>query len=302
MRYEGNLSMQRSIVIVDHFSEMSETTRRGIRPELPDFAANALIVTSRIEESLGQVTKTIIKPCRIESFTALSSFMETYLIQLGKHDLFSKSEFFYACGRFSAMVGIRGITILLSKLYVEQMIAIKENSVASDLPSNIPDLMFSYLNELNRNVIENKLDDRTIHRDAKVVAWECLRQAFRPTSACLDDTLAALDRDDALIRLKYLEDRLHLIQIVQPSQDRLRFLLDPLAEYLAGMHLVKVYNGNETAWREFLGQTESRPGPITSFLLAIRDCCLAKGEEMNIPTFVHQELERLSLQTFPIQR
>jgi hypothetical protein len=289
----GRLLRQRRIlVIVDHFSELGESTRREIRPELPDFPANALIVTSRSEETLGGVTQTTIKPLRIAG-NRLSSFMEAYLTQRGKRDLFRDPEFFDACSRLSAMVGARDITVLLAKLYAEQMTAAKQGAAASELPDNIPDLMLSYLNELNGGVTEGKLEDRTVHHDAKAVAWECLRQTFRPVSAGLDDTLAVLGGENAKARLKYLEDRLCLIQVIQPSQARIRFLLDPLAEYLAGLHLMDVHNGNESSWREFLDQADSIPGAleaIKAFLLAVRDCSLAKGKEAKIPAFVEQEL------------
>ncbi len=288
---EQLLRHRRILVIVDHFSEMNETTRGQIRPELSEFPANALVVTSRIE-ALHQVDRTTIKPCRIEEFTALSWFMESYLMHREKRDLYSQSEFFYACGRFSAMVGARGLTVLLAKLYAEHMIAIKENADASE-PRNVPELMLSYLNELNVNVAKNKLDDRTVHRDAKVVAWECLRRTFRPTSARLADTLTALGEENAQSRLEYMEDRLRLIQTIQPSQDQIRFLLDPLAEYLAAMHVVESHDGIEPRWRDFIDQANSKArgtGTIASFLLAVQDCCLSKGKETSIPPFVYQDL------------
>ncbi|NJL64603.1 MAG: NACHT domain-containing protein [Methylacidiphilales bacterium] len=97
---ERLLRDRRILVIVDHFSEMSEATRKEIRPESPNFPINALIVTSRFEETLGHVTKTIIKPMRIAG-NRLSSFMEAYLTQQGKRDLFTDSEFFNACSRLS---------------------------------------------------------------------------------------------------------------------------------------------------------------------------------------------------------
>jgi hypothetical protein len=77
---EQLLKQRRILVIVDHFSEMSEQTQTAIRPEMPDFPVNALLVTSRLEEPLGRVTKTAIKPLRIAG-NRLSSFMESYLSQ-----------------------------------------------------------------------------------------------------------------------------------------------------------------------------------------------------------------------------
>jgi HEAT repeat protein len=147
---ERLLRQRRILVIVDHLSEMSEATRKAIRPELPDFCVNALVITSRTEETLGKVTKTTLKPLRIEG-NRLSSFMEAYLTQRGKRDRFTDTEFFDACSRLSTMVGTRNITVLLAKLYAEQLIAAKEGTLVgaqgfAPLPDNIPDLMLSYLN------------------------------------------------------------------------------------------------------------------------------------------------------------
>jgi HEAT repeat protein len=99
---------------------------------------------------LGKVTKTTLKPLRIEG-NRLSSFMEAYLTQRGKRDRFTDTEFFDACSRLSTMVGTRNITVLLAKLYAEQLIAAKEGTLVgaqgfAPLPDNIPDLMLSYLN------------------------------------------------------------------------------------------------------------------------------------------------------------
>jgi HEAT repeat protein len=298
---ERLLRQRRVLVIVDHLSEMSDATRKAIRPELPDFCVNALVITSRTEETLGKVIKTTLKPLRIEG-NRLSSFMEAYLTQRGKRDRFTDAEFFDACSRLSAMVGVRNITVLLAKLYAEQLIAVKDGTASgvgvqglAPLPDNIPDLMLSYLNELNRDVNGDKFDDRIIQDDAKAIAWECLKETYRPTTAKRNDALAALTGDNAENRLKYLEDRLRLIQTIGPAQDQIRFALDPLAEYLAALHLLEDYGKNQGAWRKFLSQVTTIPGSPTAiqgFLLAVRDCCLAKGAQSKVPDFVAQELEK----------
>ena len=293
------LRRRRILVIVDHLSEMSEATRKQINPERRGFPIKALVVTSRLEEELEGALKTIIKPLRIKG-NRLSSFMESYLTQQGKRDRFDDPEFFHACGRLSTMVGERDITVLLSKLYAEQMVSAKEDLTGGKLPDNIPDLMLSYLNELNRGVTENKLDDRIVHRDTKVLAWECLRQTFRPSSAQFEDAEKALARQgqDAVSHLPYLEDRLRLIATVLPAKDRFRFLLDPLAEYLAGLYLVDCYGEDINSWRNLLVEADSKEGApetIKGFLLAVRDCCIAPGREAKIPDFVEQELGKRAL-------
>ncbi|HTL90347.1 MAG TPA: HEAT repeat domain-containing protein, partial [Leptolyngbya sp.] len=178
---EKLLRQRRILVIVDRLSELSEETRQQIRPGHPDFPANALIVTSRVEETLDEVPKTTVKPLRIEG-NRLSSFLEAYLNQRSKRELFTDPEYFDACGQLSRMVGQRNITVLLARLYAEQMIAKKEGSEGI-LPDNIPDLMLSYLNELNRDTAEHEPDNLTVHEDAKIIAWECLKHYYRPAPA-----------------------------------------------------------------------------------------------------------------------
>ena len=92
------------LVIVDGLSELSMETRKNVRPDLPDFPANALVVTSRIEEPLGRVTKTTINPLRI-SADQFPQFFDHYLHQRGKAKLFEGDEFEGACRQFTDIVG-----------------------------------------------------------------------------------------------------------------------------------------------------------------------------------------------------
>jgi len=55
------LKRQRVLVIVLGFSELNEPTQASIRPGNADFPASALVVTSRVEEALGGVGKTVIQ-------------------------------------------------------------------------------------------------------------------------------------------------------------------------------------------------------------------------------------------------
>ncbi|AFY52767.1 HEAT repeat-containing protein [Rivularia sp. PCC 7116] len=283
---ENLLRQRRILVIIDHFSEMSFSTRKQIRPASPNFPANALIVTSRLEESLDNVPKTTLKPLRV-SGNQLSSFMEAYLTQRGKRDLFDDAEYFDACRRLSLMVGKRNITALFAKLYAEQMIAkvaVDSDDFVDDLPLSIPDLMLGYINELNRETAEGELDNRTLQKDAKTIAWECLKKTFRPGSTKLDNVVAVLDNQDSVnARLHHLEKRLRIIQISEPGRDKVRFALDPLAEYLAALYLVDSYGQDKDKWMEFINAAKSVPDldAIQGFLLAVQDCCVSNPEDVS---------------------
>ena len=308
---EKLLRQRRVLVIVDRLSELSDATRQEIRPGHPDFPANALIVTSRVEENLDNVPKTLVRPMRIEG-NRLSSFLEAYLNQSNKRELFTDSEYFDACSQLSKMVGQRNITVLLAKLYAEQLIANKTGITDGYLPDNIPDLMLSYLNELNRDHNPGEPDNPTVHQDSKVLAWECLKQTFRPAPARRDSVLAemelacGIDRNAAKDRLRHLEGRLRILQTVGPAQDQISFSLDPLAECLAALYLVELYGNESYLWQDFLFQADSMPGApesIQGFLLALRDCCLTRGVEMEIPEMVIDELgRRVGLSTEMLRR
>ena len=257
---------------------------------------NALVVTSRQEEELGRISKTVIKPLRIVG-KRLSSFVDSYLVRQGKRDLFLDSEFFFACSRLSDMVGEREITVLLAKLFADQMISAKDGSTDERLPNNIPDLMLRNLNDLNRSIVENKIDDRLIHQSAQALAWQCLEKTYRPTSVLIDQAFSALNFVDCPIHIDYLEHRLHLIRTDPVTRDRIKFLLDPVAEYLAGLHLVAQNGENAAAWKEFIITADNKvsaPETIKSFLLALRDCILAHFQQNKIPDFAVLELSRLA--------
>jgi hypothetical protein len=163
------LQRRRVLVIVDQFSGMSEAMRQEIRLGHPEFPAHALVVTSRLEKRLGGVPLTTVKPLRMQG-NRLASFLEAYLTQRGTWEYFDDAEFFEACRRLSLMVGMCDLTVLLAKLYAEQMIAAKEGSTDGYLPATIPDLMLSYVNAVNRGVENHKQEDRLVHRVAKAIA------------------------------------------------------------------------------------------------------------------------------------
>jgi hypothetical protein len=289
------LRQRRILVIIDRFSELNPTTRSSIQPDSPDFAVNALIVTSRIEEKLGRVNKTSIKPLRLET-NKLSSFMEAYLMQRGERDKFTDAEFFAICTRLTQMVGSGQITVLLAKLYAEQ--AISRSSGRSDLPTSdiaetVPGLMLGYLNELNRDLTIDRLPDRVVHQVAKLVAWQCVQPTYQPHFVQRDDLIQAIATagiNEPEPYLEYLEHRLYLIQTIGTSQQQFRFCLDPLAEYLAAMYLIESYGRDGLKWDAFLKTAENVKQPIQGFLLAVRDCYL-----MELPVdAVAEELARLA--------
>jgi HEAT repeat protein len=293
------LQQRRILVITDHFSEMAETTQKEINPNSPDFPVNALVVTSRLDSTMRNVPKTTIHPLRIEG-SELSAFMEKYLDKLGKLHLFNGSQFHYVCGDLAKLleeirIQGRSTTVLFAKLYADVLIAKMEGVKDQNLPQNIPDLMLEYVKQLNRDVADNRLTNRTVYEDAQLLAWECLKLTYRPASTKIKDAinaLSVLNSQNAEQRLNYLEEKLHLLQTNLPSEENVRFVLDPVAEYLAGLHLVDNYGKDESKWRDFLKDADSQNAPeaIKGFMFAVRDCYLAKIPGAKDTDFLPQEI------------
>ena len=109
-----------------------------------------------------------------------------------------------------------------------------------------------------------------------------------------------LGRNDAILCLEYFEKHLRLLKSIgygeKKDRNKIRFALDPLAEYLAALYLVEENKDDEEKWREFLATAEEKLGKeeIKGFLLAMRDCCLAKGSEVRVPSFVADEIGKLA--------
>lgn len=290
------LRKRRVLVIVDSLSELDDATRLTVRPAQPDFPVAALIVTSRADDDLRGVTKTIIKPLKLKS-DRLSSFMDRYLEQRGSRESFTDEEYFESCRNLSQIIRNRDITAMIAKMYVELMIASKGEPSELDSPRNLPDLMLGYVNNINESEKANKKNIAVVLPAAKAAAWECLRKSFRPADATRNDVLSALKREaDPEALVVYLEKRMQLIQTAGAGKDKVRFSLDPLAEYLSSLYLIEHHARRTPHWSGILDQMKAQPGApdsIRGFLLALLDCCRYHGREYGVPESAIEGISRL---------
>jgi hypothetical protein len=92
--------------------------------------------------------------------------------------------------------------------------------------------------------------------------------------------------------LEFLE-KLRIVKTEEPAKTHVRFELDPLSEYLAGLKVLQTCAQDEEAWHAFLDEAKSKPGApetIRGFPLAVRDCCEAQARDFPVPEFVVDEL------------
>lgn len=284
------LQSGRILVIIDRFSEMSKQARQAVVPASKTYPINALVIISRQQEKLDNVKLDIAEPLQLTG-SELMRFMEEYLKQTKAIEIKQQPPLYQACENLQRIVEAQGsrsmVTVLIAKLAAEQIIARKP------LPTSIPNLVLQSLDLLNAQIKrrEFKLDNQTIHRDAQAIAWTCLQSTYRPNTAPLRLVEQALNQlhpnEDISGHLKYLEKELRIIETVGNNQNQVRIVLDPLAEYLAGLHLIKIYGSNESAWKEFFKRAnEFEKEAIMGFLLAVKDCCRVASLEQKVPAFV----------------
>jgi hypothetical protein len=183
-------------------------------------------------------------------------------------------------------------------MYAELMVTGDKVAGYAEGPRNLPDLILDYTNELNRNIEDDRMDDRLVHRVAAVVAWEQLREVFRPIPADLDAVLASLNKaglsaDD----LTYLEFRLRILQTVGAGRDRVRFMVDTIAEYFAAMHIVERCADDRKRWSSCLKNLKDstvNAGSVRGFALALKDWSEAYRQKLGDAFhFVSAALEAL---------
>jgi hypothetical protein len=285
------LQTRRLIVLVDGASEMEEISigQKGRTRIDGDFPACGLIVTSRTAKPFAPGVYTDISPNRINR-DYLSSFMNAYLQEA---DLkLEDQSLFEACRRLSAMVGTeRGITPFLAELYAKALIKIaRQRNSLQELPNTIPGTMVQYF----ENIAGDQLA-RDLLRVAKRAAWECLRKTFRPGLAseevAFDEPTAAMRESmDAQSYQEYLR-KIGLIE--RRSDSKIRFTLDPLAEYLAAIYVVELLGSDDAAWAQLLMDLTAAPEApvaILGFLTALSDSIRWKSE-LDIPDYVVEILD-----------
>ncbi|MEZ2321715.1 MAG: HEAT repeat domain-containing protein [Microcoleus sp.] len=288
------LQAGRILVIIDRVSEMSQAARQTIDPTSKTYPINALVLTSRQREKIGNIQPKIMEPLSL-SGSELMRFIEEYLKVTRNIELQQQPKLYQACDNLQQIVKARGdkslVTVLLAKLAADQLIAGKP------LPTSIPDLMLKSLDVLSDPVQhhEFKPDNRTVYRDAEAIAWTCLQSTYCPNTASRNAIMEVLTKNSKAEipqRLNYLATKLRVVDIVGEGKDQIRIALDPMAEYLAGLHLINLYGNKDSDWRKFLKKAgEFDKLAIQGFMLAVQDCCRVASLESKVSAAIVDEFK-----------
>jgi hypothetical protein len=283
------------LVIVDNLSGMSDATRLCIQPQRAEFPGAALIVTSRLKEEKLETAATF--ETVLLTGNRVSQFVQSYIEIQGKSGLFDTDQEFHSnCNKLSQIAGTgeRKITPMFAKLFLDHLINAKDSGSRQPLPDNIPDLVLRYVDNLNPNDAAVNKRQQSLE-DAQTVAGLCVKKSFTPIAVSKSDIIKSLkdeDSEDSEDRFEYLKDVLGLLKVEKPregSKYMVRFLLDPLAEYLAAYKVVNSYQGRTNLWTNLMTRIDNEESErVESFLLALNDCC--RTTKVAIPEFVRLRL------------
>jgi formylglycine-generating enzyme required for sulfatase activity len=317
---EALLAAKRLIPIVDHLSELAPGPRELVLAALPP---GLVIVTSRSDDDgFRDRPLSRIEPQRIAA-ERLQAFFLDYLRRKGQGAALSDDDLMPAQAQLKRIVGDKPITVLLAQMFVDDVIANREEGL---LAGSVPELMLSYVRRLDtpdraeqRQRAGLVVTPELVQRALRVVALRSHRQGgegkplFQPLE--FSEALArqalmgnkpeglALTDEQSTAVLGYL---IELRLLLQPGAavGRLRFPLDPLADHLAAAEQFErleeqALEQGAGVWEAFLAALEPRAEAererMRGFLLALRDGALeAQGRRaLAMPVEVPDRLAAL---------
>lgn len=267
------LRKKRILLIVDGLSELDEETRQQT---VNNSNINAVAYSSRNDEikDVPKVQTNYLLGGMVTDF--LEKYIEESIGKEEKEKLFEKNLFDYNSGDLKKLTGEKEISVLMAKLYAEQMIAQKQGTINGDLPNNVLELMITSIKILHEKEIYKRLEFSQVVRVSKIVANESLKQDYRPIPVNKDEVKKALEiikEGEDIFR--HLRDNLKVIEEKGVAEDKIAFKIDPLAEYLAAMYLVEENKIDAKKWNYFLKNAKKKSDEknnIKGFLIAVKDC------------------------------
>ena len=317
---EALLRQKRLVPILDHVSELPEVARQQLVRNLP---AGLVITTSRsLDDGYHERPLSRIEPLQIAT-DRLQSFFLDYLRQQAQGEVLKDDDLVPAQNQLRRIVGDKPITALLAQMFIDDVIAKRKQGL---LAGSVPELMLSYVVRVDtpsdpemRQRAGMVIDGPMVQKALKVLALASHRQespegrrplfqplvfptwlAERALEAGEGMSLEHADQRKAL--LGYLIE-INLLRHPGADADELRFPLDPLADYLAGLRQLERLEAdaasNRGVWEAFLADLEARSVEerelMRGFLLALRDCCSerSKGRALAMPADAPDRLGRL---------
>jgi hypothetical protein len=289
------LRHKRVLVIIDSLSERGLPTQQQIERIHGSVPVHALMVTTRRPPNFGPEPVTQVRPEKID-VNSLIYFLSEYLRRTGTKQFFTGRQELQLSDRLMALVE-RGsaqlvVTPLLIKLFVDNAIGQMHHlAELNTLPTSVPETYLAYLRRVNPQDPETPnyvANERMIHA-ARELGWCSVQEHYIPRDFSREVGMRALKKaecwDDKADVIARLVTNGILEQRDIGGNQFFRFGLDPLAEYLAALHVVMQCNDDASTWQEWLHRIQLVPQheEIRGFLVALEDCITTYRREIGIP-------------------
>jgi hypothetical protein len=295
----GLMTKQRLLVIVDALSERQPETQQHVQQVFTqDVPLNALVITSRTEPSLGAVDRTSLYPVRLDA-ASIVPFIIGYLDRMNAvPQLKDGRAQLQLSERILTLAESGGrktpITPLLVTLFVDSALRRAVNGLSfDDMPEVVPEVFVDYLRRLNSGVAkpDGPVSDELFIRAAQTIAAVSLGKNLIPQDFSPEDAADALKRDGANNQESALLSRLIASGVIERRTPAgfvvLRFNLDPVAEYLAGIRLLfRMKAASHEEWHSYLSSLErtiNYPEGPEGYLAALAICYKAYKEDFSLP-------------------
>ena len=281
---EALLAKKRILIIIDALSERSELTQRYISTIHGKLPVNALLITSR---SIFNLETTYCKHLYPQYLGAdkLLFFITSILVEQNI-PIFKPVECQLELGKklstlFSFSSKEIPVSPIILRLAIDKAISLAKESpndsiawILSKLPNSIPEAFFEYLISVNPiGNVPNKVSNEEIQVGAELVAYLSLGDNFIPQDVSKRIVSAKLKEEDLINEkrdtLKRLIANGILIERTYANDVFIRFTLDPLSEYLAGMYWAKQCGREKQKWEELYSRVKVKSESASNFLQAL---------------------------------
>jgi hypothetical protein len=282
------------LVMVDRVSERAPATQTCLSTVYSSVRSNALLITARRPIHMEVPGTRYIYPQSLDSSTLLNfmteiiklSFTDSHgpeappfstlqsQLELGKRlaDLISVKS---RLGDGSKEIPMLPLPVVL---FVSDAVALmKQRRSLDELPNSLPDVYANYLRRINPKVagIENGMADEDMLRAAKALAKLALGTEYIPKEFTRDQGRQVLktqvpDLPSAADPLKRLQANGVLISRDLGATTLLRFVFDPVAEFLAAEAYFDACEGQDDCLEKLFSSSKHAQGFQIALLLTVQ--------------------------------
>ncbi|HZX33525.1 MAG TPA: hypothetical protein VFF03_19395, partial [Rhodocyclaceae bacterium] len=297
------LNRGRLCLVADRLSEQPKATQGKVCAFHENWPGGLLVLTARRPMDLP-LPAVHLRPLPLDSLFAITGFIDRRLRSKGGEvELQAQTDIANALVQalLAAPAGpgkALGATPLMVELIADTaLLLFKEGKGLEELPNSVPDIYFSYVRHLLRfqEAGEDAAADgaaQALLDAAYALAIASVGERFSPQAFSRNRVMAAQKGNSVLAEAQTFAalEKAGLLQSpVQVGNDAMyRFLLDPVAEYLAAFGYADECGGDRQRWRDLLAKVGERE-ESKGFRLALENIYRAYRDLKGYPDGVYPD-------------